>query len=68
MNTTEQNILYYIQYTCLVFVEKVIKCWFSSLYIKYPECSPPHLERECRNMYWGVHVFEFKALYVSFSI
>ena len=73
MNTTEQNLLYLIKYTQPVFVEEVLKNKKLTLLcdqIKLPKCSPPHPERECRNMLWGVHVFEFKALYVflfSFS-
>lgn len=51
-------------------VYSVTDCWISSLYarIRPPKCSPPYLERECRNVFWGVHVFEFKALYVFFFI
>lgn len=34
--------------------------------VKHPECSSPlFTEREWK-VFWGVHVFEFKALYVCF--
>lgn len=45
--------------------------WSSSLFtylivdqFKHSECSPLCLERECRIVFCGVHVFHFKALYV----
>lgn len=59
MNTTEQN-------SCLLNTVHSASFLFIVLPMKQPECSPPHPERECRNVLWGVHVFEFKALYVDF--
>lgn len=59
MNATEQN-------SCLLNTVHSASFLFLVLPMKQPECSPPHPQREYRNVFRGVHVFEFKALYVIF--
>lgn len=59
MNATEQN-------SCLLNTVHSASFLFLVLPMKQPECSPPHPQREHRNVFCSVHVFEFKALYVNF--